>query len=137
MEHDETGCQTPPDCPKLCIKNCGFFGSSATMNMCSKCHRAMSFQQEQQAKLASVVSGSSSSSVIIITVKKTVSDASVDAQAKPVDPFPYDYREAGHGAIAKSEPGCEGREARKNLNPVSKAFAHPSNYSLLRSVIDD
>ncbi|CAN8288316.1 unnamed protein product [Cochlearia groenlandica] len=62
MDHDKTGCQSPPEGPKLCVNNCGFFGSSATMNMCSKCHKAILFQQEQSAKFASTVSGISSSS---------------------------------------------------------------------------
>jgi len=51
MEHDETGCQAPPEGPILCINNCGFFGSAATMNMCSKCHKDLVLKQEQ-AKLA-------------------------------------------------------------------------------------
>ncbi|KAG9448446.1 hypothetical protein H6P81_008411 [Aristolochia fimbriata] len=65
MEHDETGCQAPEG-PILCINNCGFFGSAATMNMCSKCHKDLVLKQEQ-AKLAassidSIVNGGSSSS---------------------------------------------------------------------------
>ncbi|KQK17679.1 zinc finger A20 and AN1 domain-containing stress-associated protein 8 [Brachypodium distachyon] len=50
MEHKETGCQSREG-PILCINNCGFFGSVATMNMCSKCHKEMTMKQEQ-AKLA-------------------------------------------------------------------------------------
>lgn len=62
----ETGCQAPEG-PILCINNCGFFGSAATMNMCSKCHKDMVLKQ-QQAKLAAasienMVNGSSSSNV--------------------------------------------------------------------------
>uniref|UniRef100_A0A251TK84 Putative zinc finger A20 and AN1 domain-containing stress-associated protein 8 n=1 Tax=Helianthus annuus TaxID=4232 RepID=A0A251TK84_HELAN len=40
-----------PEGPILCVNNCGFFGSVATMNMCSKCHREMILKQEN-AKLA-------------------------------------------------------------------------------------
>ncbi|KAL0316846.1 UNVERIFIED_CONTAM: Zinc finger A20 and AN1 domain-containing stress-associated protein 8 [Sesamum radiatum] len=74
LEHDrelaqmesskETGCQAPEG-PILCVNNCGFFGSAATMNMCSKCHKDIILKQ-QQAKLAAtsienIVNGSSSS----------------------------------------------------------------------------
>ncbi|KAK4407387.1 Zinc finger A20 and AN1 domain-containing stress-associated protein 8 [Sesamum angolense] len=64
MEHDETGCQPPPEGPILCVNNCGFFGSAANMNMCSKCYKDLILKQEQ-AKLAAssienIVNGSSS-----------------------------------------------------------------------------
>ncbi|KAL8214055.1 hypothetical protein R6Q57_003504, partial [Mikania cordata] len=51
MEKNEAGCQSALEAPILCINNCGFFGTPATMNMCSKCHKAMILKQEQ-AKLA-------------------------------------------------------------------------------------
>uniref|UniRef100_A0A5B6YXA7 Zinc finger A20 and AN1 domain-containing stress-associated protein 8 n=1 Tax=Davidia involucrata TaxID=16924 RepID=A0A5B6YXA7_DAVIN len=64
MEQNETGCQAPPEAPVLCVNNCGFFGTAATMNMCSKCHKDMTMKEEQ-AKLAAssignIVNGSSS-----------------------------------------------------------------------------
>ncbi|KAL0437234.1 UNVERIFIED_CONTAM: Zinc finger A20 and AN1 domain-containing stress-associated protein 8 [Sesamum radiatum] len=66
MEHDETGCQPHPEGPVLCVNNCGFFGSAANMNMCSKCYKDLTLKQEQ-AKLAAssienIVNGSSSGS---------------------------------------------------------------------------
>ncbi|MCE3216536.1 Zinc finger A20 and AN1 domain-containing stress-associated protein 8 [Datura stramonium] len=74
----ETGCQTREG-PILCINNCGFFGSAATMYMCSKCHKDMILKQEQ-AKLAAtsienIVNGSSNS-----TDKETVGAATIDVQ---------------------------------------------------------
>ncbi|KAL5566608.1 hypothetical protein UlMin_029772 [Ulmus minor] len=94
MDHDKTGCQAPPEGPILCINNCGFFGSAATMNMCSKCHKDIMMKQEQ-AKLAassfgSIVNGSSSSSVnepAPAAAPATASDGGVvDIQTNPVEP---------------------------------------------------
>lgn len=81
--HDETGCQAPEG-PILCINNCGFFGSAATMNMCSKCHKDLVLKQEQ-AKLAassigSIVNGNSSGNG-----KEPVVAGIVDVQAGPVE----------------------------------------------------
>ncbi|KAB5519477.1 hypothetical protein DKX38_023796 [Salix brachista] len=81
--HDETGCQAPEG-PILCINNCGFFGSAATMNMCSKCHKDIILNQ-QQAQLAassfeSIVNGNSSRNG-----KEPVVAGAVDVQAAPVE----------------------------------------------------
>ncbi|KAL0383586.1 UNVERIFIED_CONTAM: Zinc finger A20 and AN1 domain-containing stress-associated protein 8 [Sesamum calycinum] len=79
----ETGCQAPEG-PILCINNCGFFGSAATMNMCSKCHKDMILKQ-QQAKLAAssienIVNGSSNSNE-----KEPLLANPVDVEAGPVE----------------------------------------------------
>ncbi|PHU05629.1 Zinc finger A20 and AN1 domain-containing stress-associated protein 8 [Capsicum chinense] len=47
----ETGCRAPED-PVLCINDCDFFSSAATMNMCSKCQKDMKLLKQEHAKLA-------------------------------------------------------------------------------------
>ncbi|KAF3613014.1 hypothetical protein T459_18657 [Capsicum annuum] len=51
----ETGCQDPED-PVLCINDCDFFGSAATINMCSKCQKDMILLKQEHTKLAAASS---------------------------------------------------------------------------------
>ncbi|CAI9787552.1 unnamed protein product [Fraxinus pennsylvanica] len=79
----ETGCQAP-ECPILCINNCGFFGTAATMNMCSKCHKD-TIMKQQHTKLAdssikNLVNGVSGSNV-----KEPVMTDATDVHAGAVE----------------------------------------------------
>lgn len=100
MDHDETGFQAPPEGPILCINNCGFFGSAATMNMCSKCHKDMILKQEQ-AKLAAssigcIVNGSSSSNgnEPVVAVGVDLQTNQVESKTISVQPLRGDSGEA-------------------------------------------
>ncbi|KMZ60226.1 Zinc finger A20 and AN1 domain-containing stress-associated protein [Zostera marina] len=51
---EEQRCQAQSDGHRLCANNCGFFGSPATLNLCSKCFRDLCLKEEQAstAKIA-------------------------------------------------------------------------------------
>mgnify|MGYP002775703738 FL=1 len=50
MDKEETGRQ-PPEGPILCANNCGFFGSTTTMNFCSQCYRNVVMKQAKASEV--------------------------------------------------------------------------------------
>lgn len=104
----ESGCQAPEG-PILCINNCGFFGSAATMNMCSKCHKDMVLKQ-QQAKLAAtsienIVNGSSSSNQKDPVFADTANVAAGSVELKTDSPRPSPDLASGQSSEMKAKEG--------------------------------
>jgi len=87
---EEHRCQAPEG-HRLCSNNCGFFGSPATMNLCSKCYRDIRLKEEEQAKTKSTIetaltsSSSSSSAAATATVASATAVVSLPA---PVESLP-------------------------------------------------
>ncbi|WOK95274.1 hypothetical protein Cni_G03981 [Canna indica] len=125
MEHEETGCRAAEG-PILCINNCGFFGSAATMNMCSKCHKDMILKQEQ-AKLAassidSLVNGSGSSSGKEPVVSSNAGVAVGSVEPKTISAHPSDALFSSEVAHAKAKEGpnrCSSCRKRVGLTGFS------------------
>lgn len=51
---EEHRCQAPEG-HRLCANNCGFFGSPATMDLCSQCYRDFRLKEQQQASTQSSI----------------------------------------------------------------------------------
>ncbi|KAE8726670.1 Zinc finger A20 and AN1 domain-containing stress-associated protein 6 [Hibiscus syriacus] len=68
---EEHRCQAPEG-HRLCANNCGFVGSPATMNLCSKCYRDFRLKEQQQASSAksSISASPSSSSKVVESVSQ-------------------------------------------------------------------
>ncbi|KAM3344346.1 hypothetical protein P3S68_026438 [Capsicum galapagoense] len=85
----ETGRGAPED-PVLCINNCDFLGSAATMNMCSKCQKDMILLKQEHAKLAAasnkdvVCRSSSSDESELALAGAAVASADLDSQISQV-----------------------------------------------------
>ncbi|XP_027365565.1 zinc finger A20 and AN1 domain-containing stress-associated protein 4-like [Abrus precatorius] len=58
---EEHRCQAPEG-HRLCANNCGFFGSPATMNLCSKCYVDISLKEQEEASTKSTIETALSSS---------------------------------------------------------------------------
>lgn len=77
---EEHRCQAPEG-HRLCANNCGFFGSPATMNLCSKCFRDIRLKEQEQAKTKSTIETAlSSATTVVATVS---SPAPVESLPEP------------------------------------------------------
>ncbi|XP_073150890.1 zinc finger A20 and AN1 domain-containing stress-associated protein 8-like [Henckelia pumila] len=123
----ETGCQVPEG-PILCINNCGFFGSVATMNMCSKCHKDTVLQQQQATLAASSIEDIVNSSSSTIKNESFLAEAAnVEAEFKVVSPQPSSELATGHGSDLKVKEGpnrCTTCRKRVGLTGFSCRCGH-------------
>jgi predicted nucleic acid binding AN1-type Zn finger protein len=119
MEHEKTECQAPPEGPILCINNCGFFGSAATMNMCSKCHKDMMLKQEQ-AQLAASSLGNIMNGTTSNTEKEPVVAASVDIPVISVEPKKTIIKPFSFGSTSEDSGDAKPKDGPKRCSNCNK-----------------
>ncbi|KAH1039752.1 hypothetical protein J1N35_041495 [Gossypium stocksii] len=62
---EEHRCQAPEG-HRLCVNYCGFFRSSVTMNLCSKCYRDLCLKEQEASLIKSALSSSPSFSSTVV-----------------------------------------------------------------------
>ncbi|KAG6761751.1 hypothetical protein POTOM_034984 [Populus tomentosa] len=132
MAEEQHRCQEP----RLCVNNCGFFGSPATQNLCSKCYGDLRQSQPLNQLLApsSSASVSSFSSSTVDAIKNQIApvlvvggDEKGEFEAEPTVVVPqqkpnrypeqhdckFDFKSLGKEQIAKANPVVKGEKLQR------------------------
>ncbi|XP_010558994.1 PREDICTED: zinc finger A20 and AN1 domain-containing stress-associated protein 4-like [Tarenaya hassleriana] len=137
---EEHRCQTPEG-HRLCVNNCGFFGSSTTMNLCSKCYRDLCLKEQQEASMKSTVESSlsppSPSSLPPPSAIESISSPAIESISSPaIESIP---EKSASSAVAREvDLTLETAEVVKAVNtpateqPPSPSPLQPTRCSVCR-----
>jgi len=95
---------------RLCVNNCGFFGSPATMNLCAKCYKDIHLEEQHHASSKSSIEIALSSSSSSSSSAASSSSSSSNSLTESLPPHP--------------PPALTLPEVKLQLPPPAAAAAH-------------